>query len=992
MRAFVFVILSCMFFSCTEQNAKADYFVKGVSNPVIILNGIWEINTSPSGEFWKMGADGAEWKDIKVPGECMMQGIPIKHDEPFVYKKRIKIPADFSDKEIVLQFDGVYSFARVWVNGTYVRDHSGGFTRWDCLITPFVTPGKEASIIVEVTDKADDISYGSGYAKHQIGGILRDVRLLALPPNHIEQLNIVTDLDENYKNAMLKISGSTNNKVENAQIKLKLKNTDDELVPLSNSLIELNNSALFKVENLVHSPEKWDAEHPNLYALTISYFENDKLLFEETKRVGFREVVVQGNKLLVNGMEVKLRGACRHDIHPLLGRVSAPDYELLDVQLAKESNMNFIRTSHYPPTENFLRLCDEYGLYIESETAVCFVGSHRTKDYQPGASESDPEFTERYLSQLKEMVDAQQNHPSIIMWSVGNENNYGVNFKKSYDWAKANDATRPVLFSYPGNVPENEKAYDILSMHYPGITGDMEQHEIKTHAFGYKEMPVIFDEWAHVACYNPFTIKEDPNIRSFWGQSLDSMWTKTFDADGGLGGAIWGMIDETFMLPESLPGFNQWWGKIDKNIIPYNYSGQTIGYGEWGIIDTWRRKKPEFWNTKKAYSPVKILRTVFEMPTGNVLDVPVYNRFDHTNFDELTFKIKQNNNAGILATLSLEPHTRGILSVPLDGLDAAEEMIIEIHDASNNLVDCYGLRIKSDKHVEIEKRPLEEIRLIENENDITIVCENESRVVFDKSTGLITKIQSSNDTLALSGPFLNLRTKGKSLMYSFHNIDDYGTNWKLKDFSFEQKKDMVAIFINGKTKNISSVKYKVIIHANGKIVCNYDVKNIPQEFIREIGLRFELPNEIDSLSWKRNGYWSFYSAGHLSAHKGRVSLYSDVQSTYRNSPEKQWQFDAKSFYYDGTKDELNGEQLTHIAKSTKENIREYNLFGEGKKKFSVLGSGDVSCRIAKDGDKIQLYANNKMDYVDLSWGNYQRNLKLEKKYSDEIIVQINTGN
>jgi len=235
--------------------------------------------------------------------------------------------------------------------------------------------------------------------------------------------------------------------------------------------------------------------------------------------------------------------------------------------LAKEANMNFIRTSHYPPTDNFLSLCDEYGIYVEDETAVCFVGSHRTKEYYPGSSENDTAFTDRYLSQLQEIISNHRNHPSVIMWSIGNENSFGMNFKKSYDLVKNYDDTRPVIFSYPGNVPDSIRGYDILSMHYPDLTGNMNQYGKVTEAFGYKQMPVIFDEWAHVACYNNFTVREDPNIRNFWGQSLDSMWIKVFESDGGLGGAIWGMIDETFMLPDSLPGFNEWWGKIDQ----YNY-------------------------------------------------------------------------------------------------------------------------------------------------------------------------------------------------------------------------------------------------------------------------------------------------------------------------------------------------------------------------------------------------------------------------------------
>ncbi|MBQ0721831.1 MAG: beta-galactosidase, partial [Gammaproteobacteria bacterium] len=352
--------------------------------------------------------------------------------------------------------------------------------------------------------------------------------------------------------------------------------------------------------------------------------------------------------------------------HPTLGRLTTPEYDLLDVQLAKECNMNFIRTSHYPPSETFLDYCDEYGIYVEDETAICFVGSHRTEAYRAtGASESDPEFTERYLSQLKEMVDNHRNHPSVVIWSIGNENKFGSNFVEEYKWMKTTDLTRPVIYSYPGQVPDSLKNYDIISMHYPSWQGNLDQQGISTKGFKSAEMPMLFDEWAHVACYNNFEIKEDPNVRNFWGQSLDSMWTYTFEADGALGGAIWCMLDETFMLPKDLDGYNEWWGILDKNIIPATYMGPTVGYGEWGIIDSWRRKKPEFWGTKKAYSPTKIYtKQINEFQPNSELKVPVHNRFDHTNFSELKIVWSYGEKSGELSNINLEPHKKGELVFP----------------------------------------------------------------------------------------------------------------------------------------------------------------------------------------------------------------------------------------------------------------------------------------------------------------------------------------
>ncbi len=991
MKKLVLSVLSVLLLVSCKQDDTSDLFVAGVSNPVINLNGIWKINTNPSGAFWEPGELGDQWKDLEVPGECMMQGVPIKHDQPFVYKKSIDIPGDFEDKIIMLQFDGVYSYARVWVNGNYVRDHTGGFTRWECDITSFVNPGESAMLIVEVTDKADEISYGSGYAKHQIGGILRDVHLLALPDNAPKDITIQTDFDENYQHASLIISGEMMKVSDHSKISLALIDPDHQKINLENATVLLDNRQSFQITNLINDPQKWDAEHPNLYSLKISMSENDKMLWQKVYQIGFREITLSGNKLLVNGSEIKLRGACRHDIHPLLGRVSTPEYEEMDVKLAKEANFNFIRTSHYPPTDNFLRLCDKYGLYVEDETAVCFVGSHRTEVYRPGATESDPDYTERYLSQLEEMVSSHKNHPSVIMWSIGNENAFGTNFKKSYDWVKENDNTRPVIFSYPGNVPDDIQSYEILSMHYPEITGNKIQYGKVTEAFGYTDMPVIFDEWAHVACYNNYTVKEDPNIRDFWGRSLDSMWQKTFNADGGLGGAIWGMIDETFMLPEALPGFNEWWGILDENVIPAEYSGNTIGYGEWGIVDTWRRKKPEFWNTKKAYSPVKLLNTTVEnYVPGAPVSVPVYNRFDHTNFNELVVKYTYKNQVNTLKPADIKPHTKGSLSIPVDEWESHEPIKLEIYDSEDRLVDCYNLHIKSKDQTNEQIENSEIIGVEESETHLEIICENDTRIIFDKKTGLIHEIRKASDRFALSGPYLNIRTKGKSLGYTSNQVNDYSSSWMPDDFSFSREGNHIIVSVKGKYPEIEAVNFIIIISPDGRIVTKYHVTGIPEEYVREMGIKFELDEFIDSLSWKRDGYWSYYPAGHLSSHEGRTPLYSQIPNDYRKAPTKDWVSDAKSFYYDGTGNESAGLQLTHIAKATKENIRTYHLSKNGMVLLSVLGKGDIGCRIAKARDRIQLFVNNEMDYIDLSWGNYQRNIILNKNYRNEVVLRLNT--
>ena len=357
--------------------------LEGVRQPVMSLSGTWSFKYSPK----------SRWTTIQVPGEAAMQGFAIEHDKPFFYKKTFTIPADYAGKQIILRFDGVYSHAKLSVNGKFVREHHGGFTRWETDITSLVRVGKKNELQLEVEDRLDEISYASGYAHHPIGGILRDVTLFALPESHLYDVSVETHLDSLYKDAELRFDCEFIGK-EGAEARLELKDKEGRNVQLPQSRFKLakgKNTFLLPVAN----PLKWDAEHPNLYTLEVAVYRDNKELSRFDRRIGFREVEIVKDRMLVNGRQVKLRGACRHDIHPTLGRTTTADLDSLDVLLFKQSNMNFVRTSHYPPSERFLEFCNRYGIYVESETAVCFVDTYRQKNYAPGNTQSDSAYTER---------------------------------------------------------------------------------------------------------------------------------------------------------------------------------------------------------------------------------------------------------------------------------------------------------------------------------------------------------------------------------------------------------------------------------------------------------------------------------------------------------------------------------------------------------------------------------------------------------------------
>jgi hypothetical protein len=278
---------------------------------------------------------------------------------------------------------------------------------------------------------------------------------------------------------------------------------------------------------------------------------------------------------------------------------------------------------------SFLDCCDRYGLYVEEESAVCFVDQAFGSRI---AAQDDPRYTAQFMNQFAEMIERDRDHPSVIIWSLGNESQWGVNFAKEYSYVKLEDTTRPVIFSFPDSVPNGVKAYDIFSKHYPKFDSD----------FSSVSLPRLNDEFGHIPCYNQETQRRDPGVRNYWGKSIKEFWQRMSVASGCLGGSIWASIDEVFMLP-----------------------GSCVGYGEWGIIDGWRREKPEHWLTKKAYSPTQVPDSYVENPgSGSPLRIPIKNQFNHTNPNEIRIEWSVGSDHGEIRNLNVAPRATGWLVFP----------------------------------------------------------------------------------------------------------------------------------------------------------------------------------------------------------------------------------------------------------------------------------------------------------------------------------------
>lgn len=938
--------------------------VDGVRRPVICLNGHWQFRFT----------DRSPWTQIQVPGEVAMQGYGIAHDTPFYYKKTVDIPADYAGHRIILRFDGVYSHAWLYVNGTEVREHHGGFTRWETDITPYVRTGKKNQVMLKVEDRLDDISYASGYAHHPIGGILRDVTLFALPAVHVCDVSADSELDARLEDGRLLVGCKLQGEGD-CRLHLRLTDANGRVAAERTQPLRAGNNQLALP---VSRPHKWDAEHPYLYTLQATVICGERTAMRFEKHIGFRKIEIQQDRLLVNGMPVKLRGACRHDIHATWGRSTTRETDSLDVRLFKEANMNFVRTSHYPPTERFLDFCDRYGIYVESESAVCFVNTHRQKNYAPGDSQDKPEFRNRYLGQLQEMVKTNRIHPSVVVWSIGNESMYGSNFQASWDWLKASDTTRPVIFSYPGTTTaQKAQIFDILSMHYQDVYGNLDQWGMSTRGFQGHGMPALFDEWAHPACYTYATLRDDPNIREFSGQSLDKMWAGLFEAPGGLGGAIWGYVDELFYLPKPKMGSDTW-KTFAHTAKPEGFRGDCVGYGEWGIVDVWRRKKPEFWATKKAYSPIRVMagRTL-DYTAGQPIVLTVHNRFDHTCLSEVKATMDYHGETVTLNMEALPPHQKGILVLPAHVWEEGAPVQLAFYTAAGELIDRYRFTLGEERIEWPATMAGKTLRVEESEAAVKIGGEGFA-MVFSKETGLATGMTAEGDTLLKEGPYLHLyvnlnHLSGAEVRKIASYVQPSAKDWKLSAFAYRQTGDGVYVVSEGSYGDIK-VKYDIKVSADGELAVNYVVTGAPNGFVRESGVGFLLPAGYRELAWKRKGYWDCYPEDQLSGNEGRVPLFQSRQVAYGKTPVQPWAYDTHDYYYWSDAGACCRKPLTQVAKGMKEHTYYYTLLRGDRAEHAlsvVSATAGVACRLQQSADgALWLYANNRWDYPEIAWGNY----------------------
>jgi beta-galactosidase len=549
--------------------------------------------------FHQEGFSDADWGTIAVPSNWERQGFgqpiytniiyPFEKNPPLIagpngnpvgsYRRTFRVPEQWlqANRKIQLHFDGVESAFYVWVNGKEVGYSQGSRTPAEFDITNELRDG-ENLLAVQVFRWSDG-SYLEDQDFWRLSGIYRDIYLEALPEFRVHDFEVTTTLDESLVDGKLAIDVALKNSRDDeaaGTLEARLFNSSGAIVAEKKKALNVSNSSDARVtlELDIANPLKWSAEAPNLYRLLLTLRDDQGETVEVIPaNVGFRKVEIVDGLLRVNGEVLRVTGTNRHEHDPVTGHTIDVVSMVKDILLMKQHNINTVRTSHYPNDPRWYDLCDKYGLYVIDEANIESHGM----GYGPESLAKDPQWGKAHLDRMQRMVERDKNHPSVIIWSLGNEAGNGINFETNYDWTKQRDPSRPVQYEQAG---WNDSNTDIRCPMYARIG------EIVNYARRSPDRPLILCEYMHTMGNS--------------GGGFQDYWN-AIDAWPALqGGCVWDWVDQGLEETD------------EKGVKYWRYGGD---YGDKpndgnfccnGLVLPDRTPNPSLLEAKHAYQPVEM--------------------------------------------------------------------------------------------------------------------------------------------------------------------------------------------------------------------------------------------------------------------------------------------------------------------------------------------------------------------------------------------------
>jgi beta-galactosidase len=724
-----------------------------------LLNGNWKFHlatrpeTAPA-EFHQETFDDSGWREITVPGNWQLQDTwdipiycnvqyPFPANPPHVpeenptgcYRTTFEVPAHWQGKRIFINFDGVDSAFHLWINGQMVGYSQGSRLPAEFELTSYLHTGK--NILAARVYRWSDGSYLEDQDFWRLSGIFRDVYLFATPQVHVRDFWAFPDLDEDYQDARLTvhlhIKNVTTAAIQNYQIEVTLYDAARQPLPGCTAISAVNalagQESTIELSFPVQNPKKWSAESPNLYPLLVHLkAPTGEVLEVERTNVGFRKVEIKNGRLLINGKPIHFKGVNRHEHHPVLGHAVTVESMRQDILLMKQFNINAVRTCHYPDDPRWYDLCDQYGIYLIDEANI---ESHGVWDQLT----KDPDWLTAFMERGTRMVERDKNHPSIVIWSMGNESGHGPNHAALADWIHAHDPSRPVHYE----SARDEPYLDILSVMYPKVS------RLEEMAQAPGEMrPLVMCEYAHAMGNSPGNLKE--------------YWEVIEKYPRLCGGFIWDWVDQG-LLQTTAEGEAWFAYGGDFGDLP-NDNSFCIN----GVIFPDRVIHPAMWEVKKIYQPLSIEED--NLLAGKI-KVTNKNLFSDLSGLDITWKLSADGKtltSGKLPPISTPTGENEIITIPYQvplpqpGVEYWLEISFTLSQdtpwGNRGHEIAWGqfqLPLEAFEH---PSTPAGELRLSQT-TEYYVVEGNDFQLTFNQKTGRLTSLTYDGTELIERGPRLN---------------------------------------------------------------------------------------------------------------------------------------------------------------------------------------------------------------------------------------------
>ncbi|MHB8062183.1 MAG: glycoside hydrolase family 2 TIM barrel-domain containing protein [Ruminiclostridium sp.] len=858
-----------------------------------LLNGQWSFEYFNSiydvtEEFFARDFDISNFKQIPVPSVWQNHGYdkhqytnikyPFPYDPPYVpvenpcgaYVRQFEIDSNYDEMRKYLNFEGVDSCFYLWVNGKFIGYSQVSHSTSEFDITDFVHAGTNTIAVLVL--KWCDGSYFEDQDKFRTSGIFRDVYMIYRPQNHIRDFFVRTVLKDDYKQAELSVE--LNFSGDELSVGYALLDTDTQ------NVIEKGQAQGNSISINLNHPQLWTAETPKLYTLVLST--GDEAI---ATKIGIREIKVVDKVVYLNGTKIKFRGVNRHDSNPVTGPTVTTEDMLLDLMLMKQYNINAIRTSHYPNSPIFLEFCDKYGFYVIAEADI---EAHGTTAIYGGAQDGkafpqlahDPIYEESILDRVQRSIIRDKNHPSVVIWSMGNESGYGRNFESALKWVKGYDTSRLTQYEsslYPpdGYVSDYSKL-DLYSRMYASCE-EVANYFDRDNG----DKPFIQCEYVHAMGNGPGDIEEYYELIQKY--------------DGFCGGFVWEWCDHAIFM-----------GKNEQGRDKFYYGGD---FGEFpndgnfcldGLVYPDRKPHTGLLEYKNVIRPVRLVK-------ANLKDgkLTFKNMLDFTNLKDylyIAYEVTKDGQVIFEGTiddssiLNIKPHQEKVIYSTLNSINESNCYIKFSYIQKNDMLLTQKGHILGFDQIEVsvEKRYSDSSKvesligqelskpdsLSAQESDRSVIIAGENfRYTYNKMTGAFDEMVYNNNVI-LDKPMnyniwraptdndRNIRTKWEECGYDRAISRAYSTTVVSLENSIRIVSDLSISAVH--IQRILSVSAEWLVGDTGIVSFNIQVeRNMETPFLPRFGLRLFLPKEINQVEYFGYGPYESYVDKHRASYLGQ---------------------------------------------------------------------------------------------------------------------------